>query len=211
LLGTETIGLRQEDEGFVLFQELTDMSSRSVRSTNEGSIGLKDIDALYSYAVVLTGNDAKATDLVHETYLRAMTAKNSLRADASMRSWLFTTLRNVWLNQFRGERNVSGMTVVDESIADVALERLTHAQELCERRQELVKVRKAIQRLPLRLREAILLREYGGFSYHEIAGLLNRPVETVKSRLGRARTILRTMLATNLQAGIREDRGGSNK
>jgi RNA polymerase sigma-70 factor (ECF subfamily) len=187
------------------------MSSRSVRSTNDGSIGLKDIDALYSYAVVLTGNDAKATDLVHETYLRAMTAKNSLRADASMRSWLFTTLRNVWLNQFRGERNVSGMTVVDESIADVALERLTHAQELCERRQELVKVRKAIQRLPLRLREAILLREYGGFSYHEIAGLLNRPVETVKSRLGRARTILRTMLATNLQAGIREDRGGSNK
>jgi RNA polymerase sigma-70 factor (ECF subfamily) len=173
------------------------MSSKLGRSTNDGNVGLKDIDALYSYAVVLTGNEAKATDLVHEAYLRAMTAKDRFR-----------TLRNIWLNQFRTERNVPGMTVVDESIADVALEQLTNAKELYESTQERVKVRKAIQRLPLPLREAILLREYGGLSYQEIAGLLNCPAETVKSYLGRARTILRTMLATNLQANIHEDRGG---
>jgi len=187
------------------------MSSTSGRSTNGGSVGLSDIDALYSYAVVLTGNDAKATDLVHETYLRAITAKDSVRGDASMRCWLFTTLRNVWLNQFCTERNAPGMTVVDESIADVALERLTNAQEHYESTQERVKVRKAIQRLPLQLREAILLREYGGLSYQETAGLLNCSVKTVKSSLGRARTILRTMLATNLLANIHEDREGSNK
>ena len=176
------------------------MSSKLGRSTNDGNVGLKDMDALYSYAVLLTGNEAMATDLVHEAYLRAMTAKDTFR-----------TLRNIWLNQFRTERNVPGMTVVDESIADVALEQLTNAQELYESTQERVKVRKAIQRLPLPLREAILLREYGGLSYQEIAGLLNCPAETVKSYLGRARTILRTMLATKLQANIHEDRGGPNK
>ncbi len=57
------------------------------------------IDELFGYAMVLTRNPAEATDLVQETYVRALKAKQSLHANSNVKSWLFTILRNIWLNQ----------------------------------------------------------------------------------------------------------------
>src|ERR1700759_5239844 len=67
--------------------------------------GIEHLDGLYSYARVLTRNHAEAEDLVQETYVRAIQAMGRLRADSNMKSWLFTILRNIWLNQLRERKN----------------------------------------------------------------------------------------------------------
>jgi len=58
------------------------------------------MDGLYGYAMVLSRNPVVAADLVQETYLRALKAKTSLRAGSNVKGWLFTILRNIWLNHF---------------------------------------------------------------------------------------------------------------
>src|ERR1700758_3050399 len=62
---------------------------------------LQYLDGLYGYAMTLTRNRAEAEDLVQETYLRAMNAFERLRPDSNLKSWLFTILRNIRLNQVR--------------------------------------------------------------------------------------------------------------
>jgi RNA polymerase sigma-70 factor (ECF subfamily) len=69
-------------------------------------------------------------------------------------------------------------------------------------------VRAAIQKLPEEFREIILLREYEDLSYQEIASVLDCPVGTVMSRLGRARAKLRGLLSTTLKGSDRPERGG---
>src|SRR5258705_7266807 len=67
--------------------------------------GVEYLDGLYSYALVLTRNHAEAEDLVQETYVRAIPAMGRLRAGSNTKGWLFTILRNIWLNQLRKRRN----------------------------------------------------------------------------------------------------------
>ncbi|HEX4167452.1 MAG TPA: sigma-70 family RNA polymerase sigma factor [Bryobacteraceae bacterium] len=62
---------------------------------------LEYLDGLYGYAMTLARNEAEAEDLVQETYLRAVRAFGQLRPDNNLKSWLFTILRNVRLNQLR--------------------------------------------------------------------------------------------------------------
>jgi RNA polymerase sigma-70 factor (ECF subfamily) len=59
------------------------------------------LDGLYGYAMVLSRNNAEAEDLVQETCLRALRGLDGLRSGDSAKSWLFTILRNIWLNQLR--------------------------------------------------------------------------------------------------------------
>jgi RNA polymerase sigma-70 factor (ECF subfamily) len=160
------------------------------------------IDGLFGYAMVLTRSPAEAADLVQETYVRALKAQENLRPSGNVKSWLFTILRNIWLNQLRHERN--GPPIVEleahESIADVAIEtsKDPHAQYVSKIDQE--RVRKAIQQLPEEFREIILLREYEELSYQEIAAMLHCPTGTVMSRLARARSRLRLVLSLSEQS-----------
>src|SRR5436190_22970282 len=62
------------------------------------------LDGLYGYAIVLSRNGSEAEDLVQETCLRALRGIGQLRPDGNAKSWLFTILRNIWLNQFRQRR-----------------------------------------------------------------------------------------------------------
>jgi len=155
------------------------------------------IDGLFGYAMVLTRNPAGAADLVQEAYVRALKAKQSLRPSSNVKSWLFTILRNVWLNQLRHERAAPQIVELDadEGIEDVAVEtsKDPHAQYVSKMEQE--KVRHAIQQLPEEFREIIILREYEELSYQEIAAMLHCPAGTVMSRLARARSKLRALLS----------------
>jgi RNA polymerase sigma-70 factor, ECF subfamily len=158
------------------------------------------LDGLYGYAMVLSRNSTEAEDLVQETCLRALRAVGRLRADGSVKGWLFTILRNIWLNQLRRRRTAPGLVELDAEgnrayePADAAQDPHTEYVNKVEREQ----VRAAIQRLPLEFREIILLREYEELSYQEIAALLNRPPGTVMSRLARARSKLRDLLSGGL-------------
>ena len=100
------------------------MPSKRDNVIDDNSVGLNEIDVLYSYAMVLSRNRTEAAGMVHETYLHAIKAKDSLRVGANIKSWLLAILRNIWINQFCDGRNPPDMTVVDQRIADVAVKRV---------------------------------------------------------------------------------------
>jgi RNA polymerase sigma-70 factor, ECF subfamily len=160
------------------------------------------LDGLYGYAMVLSRNSTEAEDLVQETCLRALRAIDRLRAEGSVKSWLFTILRNIWLNQLRTRRTAPDLIELDADEngtyepADTAQDPHKDFVDKVEREQ----VRAAIQQLPVEFREIIILREYEELSYQEIASLLSCPIGTVMSRLARARTRLRDLLSDGPQA-----------
>jgi RNA polymerase sigma-70 factor (ECF subfamily) len=161
---------------------------------------LRYLDELFRYAMVLTRNQTDAEDLVQETYVRGLKAIGSLRPDSNLKSWLFTILRNTWLNQLRQVRAAPRIIELDtdEGTADLAVATSKDPHALYVEALERDLVREAILRLPLEFREIILLREYEELSYQEIANLLDCPAGTVMSRLARARSKLRALLSNVL-------------
>jgi RNA polymerase sigma-70 factor (ECF subfamily) len=163
---------------------------------NSDAIGLEYLDGLYGYAMVLTRNHAEAEDLVQETYVRALPAMNRLRSESNIKGWLFRILRNAWLNNLRKRRTapeVAWTDVEDDSVRDIA-EPSKDSFHVLVSKMEREQVQAAIQALPAKFREIVLLREFEELSYDDIAGLLNCPVGTVMSRLARARSKLRILL-----------------
>jgi RNA polymerase sigma-70 factor, ECF subfamily len=163
------------------------------------------LDGLYSYAMVLSRNPTEAEDLVQETCLRALGAINRLRPDSNIKSWLFTILRNIWLNQLR-QRKIAPDTIdVDAEerpenwVVDPSKDPYAAFVSNLEREQ----VQQAIEQLPLEFREVILLREYEELSYEQIAAMLACPVGTVMSRLARARSKLRDLLLTSAPSPVK--------
>jgi RNA polymerase sigma-70 factor (ECF subfamily) len=163
--------------------------------------GIEHLDGLYSYAMVLSRNRAEAEDLVQETYVRAIQAMGRLRAGSNMKGWLFTILRNIWFNQLRKRRNGPQMVEidVDDGLANNIVEPSKDSYDHYVSKIEAEQVRAAIQELPEESREIILLREYEDLSYQEIASVLDCPLGTVMSRLGRARAKLRALLSKTLK------------
>lgn len=158
------------------------------------------IDGLYGYAMTLTHNHAQAEDLVQETYVRAIPAMGRLRAHSNMKGWLFTILRNVWLNELRKWRNGPQLLETDlAGVADSVAGPSRNSHDLYVSKIEAEQVRAAIQELSVEFREVILLREYEELTYQEIASILKCPVGTVMSRLGRARAKLRLLLSPRLK------------
>jgi RNA polymerase sigma-70 factor (ECF subfamily) len=170
-------------------------------SNREDATGTKHMAGLYSYAMILSRNHTVAEDLVQETYVRATGAAGRLRLDSNLKIWLFTILRNVWFTQLRRRRVRPQLIEIDgdEKTANLIVEASRNPHELYVTKVEHERVREAIQQLPAKLREVVLLREFEELSYQEIARILGCPVGTVMSRLGRARSTLRTILCEVLQ------------
>ena len=175
--------------------------------------GIEYLDGLYSYALILTRNRADAEDLVQETYVRALQAMGRLRAGSNMKGWLFTILRNIWFNQLRKWRNGPQMIDIEvgDGVSGSIVESSKNSHDLYVSKMETEQVRAAIQELPIPFREIILLREYEELSYQEIAGVLDCPVGTVMSRLGRARGKLRELLSATLERSDLPSVRGSNE
>ncbi len=154
------------------------------------AIGMEYLDGLYSYALVLSRNQAEAEDLVQETYVRAARAMYGLRADSNMKRCFFTVLRNIWLDQLRKGR--SGLHNLDEGPANGS------SYDLPVSKIEGERVRAAIHMLPVAFREIIVLREYEQLSYEEIGSIVGCAAGAVVSRLGKARSELRILLSAKL-------------
>jgi RNA polymerase sigma-70 factor, ECF subfamily len=156
------------------------------------------LDGLYSFALALSRNPTEAEDLTQETCVhafRAMDGIERLRPDSNVKSWLFTILRNIWLNQMRQRKTVPPADLdCHEYDADRAVDSSKDLYAVNVSDLEREQVRQAIEQLPLEFREIILLREYEDFSYEEIAAMLECPVDTVMSRLVKARSKLRDLL-----------------
>jgi RNA polymerase sigma-70 factor, ECF subfamily len=165
---------------------------------------LSYMDGLYRYALVVTRNTATAADLVQETYLRAFATRQPLRPDGNAKGWLLTILRNIWLNQVRRTRTAREVIGLDPGDLDGVIEKSPDPHALCVRKNESERVRRAIDHLSRDFREIIILREYDGLSYQEIADLLECPKGTVMSRLARARARLRNLLSETETADRRQ-------
>jgi RNA polymerase sigma-70 factor (ECF subfamily) len=154
------------------------------------------MDSLYSYGLVLSRNRAEAEDLAQETCLRAIRAMERLRPDSNVKSWLFTILRNIWLNQLRRRRTAPEIVQFDPdgNGGNTAVDTAKDPHAACVSNIEREQVRVAIQQLPTEFREIIILREYEELSYREIGAILECPTGTVMSRLARARSRLRNLL-----------------
>jgi RNA polymerase sigma-70 factor, ECF subfamily len=164
---------------------------------------LSYMDSLYRYAIVLSRNPAVASDLVQETYVRALEYPEELRRGNSIKSWMLTILRNIRLNEVRRKKNpvesigqhpVEAIEVANDSL-DRPFLRLT-------RKVEVERVREAIDSLPDDLREMIVLREYEDLSYQEVAEVVGCQPEAVISSLAQARARLRALLADR---GVKEE------
>ena len=158
--------------------------------------GIQHINGLFSYALMLTRNRAEAEDLVQETYVRAIQAVDRLRENSNLKSWMFTILRNLWLNQLRKRKTTPHVVEMDGdgNTADGLAGNTRDAHEIFASNETTERVRVAIQELSPDYREIIVLREFEELSYQEIATVLGCPAGTVMSRLGRARTKLRALL-----------------
>lgn len=179
----------------------------SYMSRKQHLVDLENIDGLYSYALVLTRSPSEAEDLVQETYVRALGAIRHLQADSNVRGWMFTILRNIWLSQIRRWRYAPSWASVDEDVsaANEVREQSKGPYELYVDKELHQQVRAALSQLPTEFGEVILLREYEDLSYREIAKVLDCPLGTVMSRLGRARSRLRSILGPIMSSQIQED------
>jgi RNA polymerase sigma-70 factor (ECF subfamily) len=157
---------------------------------------LEHIDALYGYAMTLARDRTEAEDLLQDTYLRAVKAANQSPPEKNLKAWLFVIMRNTWLNILRHKHHGSRIFEFDdEQAAGAASDKTYDPHVVYLRKLEREQVRAAIEKLPDAYREIVVLRDIEGFSYQEIATVLNCPAGTVMSRLGRARGKLREALS----------------
>jgi RNA polymerase sigma-70 factor (ECF subfamily) len=160
---------------------------------------LPQIDALFTFAYHLTYNEDDANDLVQETYLKAFRFIDRYREGTNAKAWLFKILKNVFINQYR--RKTKRPTQVDyEEIVNYHDEEDTSYSSYMDLRQEMFEemigdeVTNAINSLPVDFRVVILLCDIEGFTYEEISKIVDIPIGTVRSRLHRARNMLKDKL-----------------
>jgi len=145
------------------------------------------IPHLRAFARGLCGRADMADDLVQETLLKAWAARERFEPGTSMRAWTFVILRNAYLTDMRRSRFRGDY---DETVA----ERILVAPADQEEPVHLADLHRALLTLPEERREALLLVGAGGFSYEEAAHICGCAVGTIKSRVGRARAALASMI-----------------
>jgi RNA polymerase sigma-70 factor (ECF subfamily) len=158
------------------------------------------LDAMYNFAYKLTLADDDAKDLVQDTYLKAFRFINSFQQGTNGKAWLFRILKNSFINNFRKEskkpakvdyQDVEGYYNSEQANADITIDLRSEAV----RNMIGDEVSNAINGLPIDFRTVIILADLENFTYEEMAVILDIPIGTVRSRLHRARTILREKLA----------------
>ena len=158
---------------------------------------------LYSAAMRMTRNPADAEDLVQETYLKAYRAYHTFTEGTNLKAWLYRILTNTYINKYRKEsRRPSEVDL--GTIEDLYLYRRIGSEESAEvsRTTEdrvldgLVEsdIKQAVEELPENFRVPVLLADLEGFSYKEIAEILEIPIGTVMSRLHRGRKAMQKRL-----------------
>ena len=153
---------------------------------------LPHIDVLFRTAVRLTADRTEAEDLVQETYAQAWLSFAAYAPGTNCRAWLFKILMNKLEHQRR--RRYALLKRTAETDSDLLAQTVAYVPPVGQELKD-EEILAAIDRVPARFREVVLLADVEEFSYREIAEVLGVPVGTVMSRLSRGRKLLREMLA----------------
>ena len=155
---------------------------------------------LRAVARALTGHRDRADDLVNDTVLKALSAESQFQPGTYLKAWLMTILRNHYINGLRRTR------IEVETIGEIPESALPSAPNQ-EHVVEVNEVANALQRMSVEHREILVLVSAAGLSYEEASEVCGCAVGTIKSRLNRARTELKKVLAKSrgLAGEPRED------
>jgi RNA polymerase sigma-70 factor (ECF subfamily) len=158
---------------------------------------LPHLDALYGFGLLLTVRRDEAEDLVQETFLRAFRFFHQFQHGTNCKAWVFTIMKHIYLNQAPQRAR----TVLCPDLADEEGDYATLWQDFISQKSAGLEneiftkdIEKALGLLPEAFRLVVVLKDVQGFSYAEIARLLDCPMGTVMSRLSRARDLLREFL-----------------
>jgi RNA polymerase sigma-70 factor, ECF subfamily len=156
------------------------------------------LDQLYSAALRYTRNPADAEDLVQETFAKAFAAFHQYRPGTNLRAWLYRILTNTYINAYRKRQRRPDEVSADVQTEDGEFSLYDRIAEATARPAEVEvlerltddEVKTALADLPEQYRMAVYLADVEGFSYAEIAEIMDSPIGTVMSRLHRGRGAL---------------------
>ena len=160
---------------------------------------IPDLDSLYNFAIRLTSDPIDAEDLVQDTIVKAFRFFGSYEKGTNAKAWLFRILKNSYINNYRKKSKQPQQVDYDEVSTyyeNIRSEQsdTTDMEDILYRDMLDDQITRALQRLPEDFRTVVLLCDVEGFTYEEIANMLDVPIGTIRSRLHRGRNLLRVEL-----------------
>jgi len=171
--------------------------SKQQRGWDFEAAAMPFVDALYNTAYRMTRNTEDAEDLVQETYFKAYRYYDKFQEGTNFKAWLFKILKNTFINNYRKRQKAppqSDFAEIEGAFESQLSEEVTRQMKSPE--EEVLEhvldedVQRALDILPPDYRMAVILADLEGFSYKEIAEILELPVGTVMSRLYRGRKLM---------------------
>lgn len=159
------------------------------------------IDSMYNFAYRLTFDEDDAKDLVQDTYMKAFRFINSFQEGTNAKAWLYRILKNSFINNYR-KKSKQPAKVDYQEVEQFYNSEDTPSTATVDLRLETTKdmigdeVSNALNSLAVDFRTVIILCDLEGFTYEEMAKILDIPIGTVRSRLHRARNLLREKLGS---------------
>lgn len=163
------------------------------------------IDSMYNFAFRLTFDEDDAKDLVQDTYMKAFRFINSFEQGTNAKAWLFRILKNSFINEYRKKSKQPAKVDYQEVETFYNSDDVDY-QSTTDLRAESVKdmlgdeISNALNALAVDFRTVIILADLEGFTYEEMAKILDIPIGTVRSRLHRARNLLKDQLKEYAQS-----------
>lgn len=186
----------------------TGLSSEDLERFEQEALPLADM--LYGGALRMTRNPSDAADLVQETFLRAFRSWRQFQPGTNLKAWMYRIMTNLYISSYRSKQKQPQMvSAADSADFDLYQTLMTHRPRSARSAESIVleslgddDVQQKLGDLPDDFRIAVVFADIEGFSYKEIADMLDIPIGTVMSRLHRGRKALQKSLW-----GLAEERG----